>query len=197
MRVGEDSAGAVRRRHLRAHLDGALEEPGFHRSIGFLPGLDRLLHGRHDRQIDRDAGVPPVADGVVKLRDPRALVHEHEVDEDRAWAKRGERVEHHGVAPVGDRIGLLQAPKIVLPEQEDGRLLLAEVRVRVLDDAVDDRLRPRREVTSDAMEDEQERSDEHQRPESDQHPGQRARTCHLGPGSGRRGRLGLRPRLAH
>ena len=94
VRVREYPAGGINRRHLSAHLLGALEDPGLVRV--------RPRHGLEHREIHLDLRLAQVADGLAQGLGcvARALVQEHEVQEDRARMVDRERFENFGVAEV-------------------------------------------------------------------------------------------------
>ncbi len=193
VRVGEHTAAGIDRSHLRTDLDGTVEDPG-------LLGVRRSLHGLEHREVHGGLGVAvaQIADGLAQgpRRLGRALVHENEVHEHRTRLVDRERLEDLGVALVRDGVRLLEHFQVVFAEQDDGGLGLTVGGIDVLDDAVDDRLRPRLEVVADPMEDEEGRSNQDQSGEPDQQPGERAWALRVVAAARlRRCRLGVR--LAH
>jgi hypothetical protein len=99
-------------------------------------------------------------------------------------------LENLGVTLIGHRIGLVQRSQVLLAEQYDGGLQLTAIRVGILDDAVDDGLRPGLQGVLHADEDEG-RSEQRQDDESDQGSGGRpgASRCVCGTNDLRRGRI--------
>jgi hypothetical protein len=102
-----------------------------------------------------------MADGAAEGREVlgAARVDEREVHEDRARPVDRQRLEHLGVARVGHREGLGELGEVLLPEQDHRGVVLPFGRIRILHDAVDDGLRPRRQVERDAVEHEEHDAD--------------------------------------
>ena len=127
---------------------------------------------RRGREVYRDVGGLERADRGIQRSDVLSgpLVDEREVHEDRARLVERERLEHLGVARVGDRERLPQRGEVLLAEQHDKGLPLAGRLVSVLHDRVDDGLRPRREVHRDAVEVEEQRAERGQEDELHEHP---------------------------
>src|SRR5262249_27224664 len=82
--------------------------------------------------------------------------------------------------------------EVLLAEKDDGRLTLSPRSVRVLDDGVDERLRPGRQMKRQPVEDEEDVTDDPQQHDTDRQafharastPGAAQSQCHRRPGFG-------------